>query len=557
MPTIVLSPAARAASFAFALLLLLAPARVFADSITLHWDPAAPNVTGYAVYTGPRPDNLSQRVDVGNVTAFTIADPISGRQYCFAVSSYVDPEVEGPRSPTVCGYSNESPSLTSPGNQSTTAGQQASLQLAGSDPEGQPLTYSATGLPPGLSLGWNTGFISGVPTTPGTYTVSASVSDGVLSSPVRTFSWVVSNVSQPDSTVPLVTITTPTTGNSYASSSSTIVLAGTASDNVGVTSVTWISNRGGNGTATGTTSWQVPTIGLLIGQNVITVRARDAAGNMGTDVLTVSYTPDSTGPQIRITSPTQSSGYSTSSPTVTLGGTAADNVGVTQVQWVNNRGGSGTATGTANWTAAVALQTGQNVINVIARDAAGNTANDVITVTYTIPAGDTVAPTIRIVGPTTVPTYTTTSSTLALSGTSSDDRGVTAITWTNDRGGSGFASGTNNWSVASIPLMPGTNVITLIAQDAAGNRGTDGLSVTYSASGPTSIVLSGVSSGNPNITLTWTGATGSAVEVYRNGSLLGGTPNDGQQTLASPGGTTFQVCLPNRVGCSNSVVVHH
>ena len=31
---------------------------------------------------------------------------------------------------------------------------------------------------------------------------------------------------------------------------------------------------------------------------------------------------------------------------LSIGGTASDNVGVTQVTWVNDRGGSGTATGT-------------------------------------------------------------------------------------------------------------------------------------------------------------------------------------------------------------------
>src|SRR5438552_14912013 len=39
------------------------------------------------------------------------------------------------------------------------------------------------------------------------------------------------------------------------------------------------------------------------------------------------------------------------SPAMTLGGTASDNVGVTQVTWTNSRGGNGTATGTTSWTA--------------------------------------------------------------------------------------------------------------------------------------------------------------------------------------------------------------
>ena len=44
---------------------------------------------------------------------------------------------------------------------------------------------------------------------------------------------------------------------------------------------------------------------------------------------------------------------------MTISGTAADAVGVTQVSWVNDRGGSGTAAGTSNWTASgIVLQSG-------------------------------------------------------------------------------------------------------------------------------------------------------------------------------------------------------
>ena len=47
-------------------------------------------------------------------------------------------------------------------------------------------------------------------------------------------------------------------------------------------------------------------------------------------------------------------------------------------------------------------------------------------------------------------------------------------------GGSGVASGTTSWAMANIPLQTGTNVITVTAVDAAGNRGTDTLTVTRS-----------------------------------------------------------------------------
>jgi hypothetical protein len=62
--------------------------------------------------------------------------------------------------------------------------------------------------------------------------------------------------------------------------------------------VTWTNSRGGSGTATGTTSWSASGIALQSGSNVITVTARDAAGNSGTDMLAVTYSPSDTIPPI-------------------------------------------------------------------------------------------------------------------------------------------------------------------------------------------------------------------------------------------------------------------
>jgi hypothetical protein len=111
----------------------------------------------------------------------------------------------------------------------------------------------------------------------------------------------------------------------------------------------------------------------------------------------VTYTsPDTTRPTVSITSPTSSTTYPTSSPTVALGGAAGDNVGVTQVRWSNNQGGSGVASGTTSWgISSVPLVSGANVIMVTAVDAAGNSATASLTVTYTVstpPPTETPAP---------------------------------------------------------------------------------------------------------------------------------------------------------------------
>jgi hypothetical protein len=184
---------------------------------------------------------------------------------------------------------------------------------------------------------------------------------------------------------PTVVITTPTSNATYSTSSSPISIGGTASDNVGVAQITWSNDRGGSGTATGTTNWSASGIVLQSGVNAITVVSRDAANNASTDTLTITYTPpDTTPPTVAITTPTSSSTYNTISNSVNIGGTASDNVGVTQVTWANNRGGSGTATGTTSWSASgIALQSGSNIIVVTARDAAANSTTASLTVTYT------------------------------------------------------------------------------------------------------------------------------------------------------------------------------
>ncbi len=82
-----------------------------------------------------------------------------------------------------------------------------------------------------------------------------------------------------DTTAPTLTIASPSS-TSVSTSASTIAFSGTSSDNVGVKVVTWATNTGGSGTATGTTQWSA-TIPLLVGSNTVTIKAADAAGNIG------------------------------------------------------------------------------------------------------------------------------------------------------------------------------------------------------------------------------------------------------------------------------------
>ena len=254
-------------------------------TLRLMWD-AVPDsrVVGYEVYVGAQPGVYGQSFDVGLTTTWTFADPVAGQQYCFAVTAYIDGNVEGPKSSEVCGHSNQAPTLASIANQSTVQGQAASLQLCGADPYGDTLTYGGNGLPPGLAIGVSTGLIAGTPTSPGTYPMTVTVSDGEQTTS-QTFTWTITA----EMIAPVITITSPTTAATFTTSSATLSLGGTASDNVAVTQVTWTNDRGGSGTANGTTSWSANDVILQPGVNVLTVTASDAAGNISSDVLTVTY----------------------------------------------------------------------------------------------------------------------------------------------------------------------------------------------------------------------------------------------------------------------------
>ncbi|MER6298754.1 putative Ig domain-containing protein [Kitasatospora sp. NPDC001539] len=86
--------------------------------------------------------------------------------------------------------------VTNPGNQTGTVGTAASLQIHASDSAtGQTLTYSATGLPAGLSINSSTGLISGTPTAAGTSSVTVTATDTTGAAGNTTFTWTESTTS--------------------------------------------------------------------------------------------------------------------------------------------------------------------------------------------------------------------------------------------------------------------------------------------------------------------------------------------------------------------------
>jgi hypothetical protein len=90
---------------------------------------------------------------------------------------------------------DRAPVLANPGDQTSDEGQAVSLQLIATDADHDALTYSATGLPPGLHLS-PAGVMNGTPTdqSAGRYAVTVNVSDGTLSA-AQSFTWTVIDMS--------------------------------------------------------------------------------------------------------------------------------------------------------------------------------------------------------------------------------------------------------------------------------------------------------------------------------------------------------------------------
>jgi hypothetical protein len=76
-------------------------------------------------------------------------------------------------------------------------------------------------------------------------------------------------------------------------------------------------------------------------------------------------------------------------------------------------------------------------------------------------------PSLTITGPTTAPTVVAPGASITLSGTTGGT--VSSVAWASDRGFSGAAAGTGEWFAGDVPLVTGTNVITVTAVGPAGS----------------------------------------------------------------------------------------
>ena len=90
----------------------------------------------------------------------------------------------------LCGSAVNTVTVTNPGKQKTVEGSSVSLQINATDSaSGQTLTFSATGLPKGLSINAGSGLVTGSPTKVSKKTVTVTATDTTGATGSATFIW--------------------------------------------------------------------------------------------------------------------------------------------------------------------------------------------------------------------------------------------------------------------------------------------------------------------------------------------------------------------------------
>jgi hypothetical protein len=183
-----------------------------------------------------------------------------------------------------------------------------------------------------------------------------------------------------DAVKPGISLVGPSKDTTVADSISSLAVKFTATDNVGLASVTV---NGVAVTISGTTGY-TKVLPLVHGVNTVTIVAKDAAGNDSTKVLKITR-QDQTKPLISVYSGVVKGSFPAGTASTSLAWKVTDNVAVTSVlvDGVAVSFPSGLVSRT------FALVPGRNVFVIVAKDAAGNVAMD--TAVYVVAAGATAA----------------------------------------------------------------------------------------------------------------------------------------------------------------------
>jgi hypothetical protein len=382
-----------------------------------------------------------------------------------------------------------------------------------------------------------------VPLTPGLNVLSVVAEDTRGNSEAKTISL---QYNPTDLLAPRVEIISH--GNQQAVTTSSITLSGLATDNglggSGISSVkiNGVLIPGATSAGNANANWS-SNVGLLPGANLISVVATDSVQNDGAATVTIFYNPvDTKPPALEITSHKKNQVVLQNQ--ITLAGTATDfnlgNSGIASVTVNGSAAAGGSAAGgaSAQWSHPLTLALGDNVISVVARDSAGNSTAETITIRHN--PNDNVPPEIEVLSHRNEQIVGTPR--IVLRGTATDaglgGNGVAgvSINAVPVAGATAAGDGLAAWS-QQLQLSLGANVISITAGDSKNNLGAKTITIHYDPgfSQINTAFCWATNAGSRGLET----ANGVAVDPQGNSYVVGsfqGTATFGSTNLVSSGG---------------------
>ncbi|HEV8594203.1 MAG TPA: Ig-like domain-containing protein [Thermoplasmata archaeon] len=319
-----------------------------------------------------------------------------------------------------------------------------------------------------------------------------------------------------DTVAPAVSITSPTPG--FLTNNPALTVTGTTE--VGAT----LTVNGINAAVGPTGGFSLP-LTLAEGGNTITAIARDAAGN--TRTTSVGVTLDTIVPALAVYTPMN---QVTNNPAVVVSGQTEVGASVTVDGSPVTVGPSGAFSTT------VTLPEGSHTFNVVARDAAGNTAASAASVVV-----DMTAPNLAITAP--ANGLLTTSSVVTVQGTADPTAQIVVNGIVANNVAGSFS--------LSLALREGVNLIRVDATDPAGNAATASVSVTLDTTPPIIFVTApadGALTNDPVVIVSGFTDPGTAVTIDGSPVVVGGTGLFSYSVTLPDGPHTFDVVAADAAG---------
>ena len=411
-------------------------------------------------------------------------------------------------------------SVANPGSQSDVSGVAiGALASSGTDSQsGSTLTWSATGLPAGLSIDPSTGSITGTPTTAGTSSVTVTATDGAGYSGSASFSWTITNT---------VSVANPGS-QSDVSGVAIGALASSGTDSQSGSTLTWSATGLPAGLSIDPSTGSITGTPTTAGTSSVTVTATDGAGYSGS--ASFSWTITNT---VSVANPGSQSDVSG----VAIGALASsgtDSQSGSTLTWSATGLPAGLSidpsTGSITGTPTTA---GTSSVTVTATDGAGysGSASFSWTITNTVsvanPGSQSDVSGVAI-------------GALASSGT--DSQSGSTLTWSATGLPAGLSIDPSTGSITGTPTTAGTSSVTVTATDGAGYSGSASFSWTITntvtvtnpgdQSDPAGTTIGAVTTGatdsSPSATLTYS-ATGlpAGLSINATTGTITGTPTTG------------------------------